>query len=207
MENMENMENIQDMNYYYIQPTTTVANIGLVIIIIVLFLFIIFKLLFIAINWESEKCKNSNFFIAPLIGQDSQTTFNQCANDAMKSALNDTGTEYYKKLNRLTTSVSKIPPVTGSGTSPGTGSGTGSGSIPSSFSTNYNNLLSTIHTTQTALSKILGSVVLSSYLNNGVLQSTNNLQNSELSNLINQYNTIGTNINDQRERTAIMSNM
>jgi hypothetical protein len=173
----------------------------MVIIIIVFFLFIIFKLLFISINWESEKCRNSNFFIAPLLGQDGETTFKQCANDAMKSALNDTGTEYYKKLNTLTTNVSQIPAVTSSGSS---GS---SSTTDTQFSTNYNSLLSTIHTTQTALSKILGSIVLSSYLNKGVLQSTNNLQNSELTNLIDQYNTIGQNINDQQQRTSIMSNM
>jgi hypothetical protein len=195
------MENKQDINYYYVQPTATVANIGMVIIIIVFFLFIIFKLLFISINWESEKCRNSNFFIAPLLGQDGETTFKQCANDAMKSALNDTGTEYYKKLNTLTTNVSQIPAVTSSGSS---GS---SSTTDTQFSTNYNSLLSTIHTTQTALSKILGSIVLSSYLNKGVLQSTNNLQNSELTNLIDQYNTIGQNINDQQQRTSIMSNM
>ena len=92
---------MENTNYYYIQPSTTVASIGLIITIIVLFLFIIFKLLFISINWESEKCKNSNFFIAPLLGQDGETTFNQCTNDAMKSALNDTGTEYYNKISAV----------------------------------------------------------------------------------------------------------
>jgi hypothetical protein len=193
---------MENTNYYYIQPSTTVASIGLIIIIIVLFLVIIFKLLFISINWESEKCKNSNFFIAPLLGQNGEATFNKCTSDAMKTALNDTGTEYYNKINKLQNNVTQIS--TASTTNSGTGTGT---STSTEFSANYNNLLSTVNSIQSSLSKILGSVVLSSYLNKGVLQSTNSLQNGELTNLINQYNTIGENITNQQQARSIISNM
>jgi hypothetical protein len=71
-----------------------------------------------------------------------------------------------------------------------------------STSASYTNLLGTVDTIQSALSKVLGSVVLTAKMNNGVLQSSNSLQNGELSQLINKYNTLGSNIQDQQATSA-----
>ena len=71
-----------------------------------------------------------------------------------------------------------------------------------STSASYTGLLSTVDTIQSALSKVLGSVVLTAKMNNGVLQSSNSLQNGELSQLINKYNTLGSNIQEQQATSA-----
>jgi hypothetical protein len=189
----------QVKNYYYIQAKPTVASIGLVAIIIVVFLFLIYKVVYININWGGEKCKNSNFFLAPLFGQDSQATFNKCASDAMvdaanKSDLNDKVKKLDEDVLSLNNKVSQLP-------------SSGSSSASKGFTDNYNRLLSTIETIQTSLSKVIGSIVLNSYMNNGVLESTNTLQNSQLTDLIKQYNSIGKDVYEQQKATSAMASL
>lgn len=184
---------------YYIQPSYNVVSIGLIIGIIVLFMFIIFNSLFIMVNWEGSKCKSSNFMFAPLFGKSSSDTFEQCVQTAYNKATTDTDSALYKKLNELDTDV-----ITLTGTAAAV-----SGPVASTtnFTKNYNTLLGTINTIQSGLSKILGSVVLSSYLTNGVLQSSNTLENGELSNLIKQYNNVGSTITSQQSASAARAAM
>jgi hypothetical protein len=44
-------------------------------------------------------------------------------------------------------------------------------------------------------------------MNNGVLQSTNSLQNSQLTNLIKEYNAVGQNITNQEQAINAMQSM
>jgi hypothetical protein len=193
---------IQTKDFYYIQPTTSTANIMLILIIIIIVFVLLFNILYMYVSWDSSQCNGTNFMLAPLIGKDSQTTFKKCASNAMSDALNSTDTEYYKKINDLSKSVTDL-----SNNVVNTPAGSGTGSTAANFPTNYNSLLSTVDSIQSALSKILGSVALSSYLNNGVLQSTNSLQNGEISQLMNQYNTVENNIYNQKQASGIMAGM
>ena len=196
---------IQTKDFYYVQPTTSTANIMLILIIIIIVFVLLFNILYIYVSWDSSQCNGSNFMLAPLIGKDSQTTFEKCASKAMSDALNNTDTEYYKKIENLNETVSNLDTKVSAGNG---GSDTYTGSTTAtSFPTNYNSLLSTVDSIQSALSKILGSVALSSYLNNGVLQSTNSLQNGEISQLMNQYNTVENNIYNQKQASGIMAGM
>ena len=186
---------------YYIQPSYNVVSIGLIIGIIVVFMFIIFNSLFIMVNWEGSKCKSSNFLFSPLFGKDSSDTFNQCVQTAYNKATTDTTSALYKKLDTLDKDVVKL---TGTATALNTKAASG---VATNFTSNYNTLLGTINTIQSGLSKILGSVVLSSYLTNGVLQSSNTLENVELSNLIKQYNNVGSTITSQQSASAARAAM
>ena len=172
---------------YYIQPSYSVTNIGLIIIVIGAFMFLIFKVLFTIVDWEGSKCKGSNFMLSPLLGKDSSKTFNQCVQSSLNDATADTTSNLYKKMDELTKAVNSLQTTTVASTTP-------PGTTDPKFTSNYNTLLGTINTIQTGLSKILGSVVLSSYMTNGVLQSSNTLENGDLSKLIKQYNAVGNKI-------------
>ena len=163
-------------------------------------MFIIIKFLYVSLNWAGEQCHDSNFFLAPLFGENSQATFNKCANDAMQNALNDKDAIINKNIVSLTKSIKDL-----SNNKVYIASNSGGGNTPASD--NYTQLAGSIGTIQNNLSKILGSIVLSSYMNNGVLQSTNSLQNSQLTNLIKEYNAVGQNITNQEQAINAMQSM
>jgi hypothetical protein len=186
---------------YYVQPKYSVVSVGLILGIIAGFMFLIFNSLFILVNWEGTKCKNSNFMFAPLFGKNSRDTFNQCVQDSYNKVSTDTTSALYKKLDKLNTDVNTLT------TTATAVSSSSAATTVSNYPQNYNTLLGTINTIHTGLSKILGSVVLSSYLTNGVLQSSNTLQNGELTNLIKQYNNVGSKITDQQTASAALAAM
>jgi hypothetical protein len=186
---------------YYIQPSYSVVSVGLILGVIVGFMFLIFNSLFILVNWEGTKCKNSNFMFAPLFGKNSSDTFNQCVQDSYNKVSTDTTSALYKKLDKLNTDVNNLTATAKTVTDKA------ATSTVSNYPVNYNTLLGTINTIQSGLSKILGSVVLSSYLTNGVLQSSNTLQNGELTNLIKQYNNVGSKITDQQTASSALAAM
>jgi hypothetical protein len=186
---------------YYIQPSYSVVSVGLIIVVIVVFMFLIFNSLFILVNWEGTKCKNSNFMFAPLFGKNSSDTFNQCVQASYNNVSTDTTSALYKKLDDLDKDVNKLTATATAVTSPSVAKST------INYQQNYDTLLATINTIQSGLSKILGSVVLSSYLTNGVLQSSNTLENGELTNLIKQYNNVGSTITNQESASSALAAM
>jgi len=184
---------IKSSAIYYIQPSANVPNILAIIIIIAGFAFLIFKVTYTLITWEASKCKGANFMLSPFLGSNSADTFNKCVQSAYNSVSSDTESVMYKKIDDLNTNVFKLAEI-GKGLKDKSDAITGSTSLPNNP---FSNLTGTITTIQDAISKILGSVVLSSYLTNGVLQSSNTLENGDLTKLLKQYNNAGKNINSQ----------
>jgi len=183
---------IKSSAIYYIQPSANVPNILAIIIIIAGFAFLIFKVTYTLITWEASKCKGANFMLSPFLGSNSSDTFNKCVQSAYNNVSSDTESVTYKKIDDLNTNVGKLVGI-GEGLQKKSVAITGT--PPTSGATAQ--LTGTIKTIQDAISKILGSVVLSSYLTNGVLQSSNTLENGDLTKLLKQYNNAGKNINSQ----------
>jgi len=179
--------------YYFIKPSVSVASIGSALAIIIIGLIFLFTFISTAFKWEERKCKGSNFLLASAVsGESVSDTFGKCVKKAQTnsnsnddSALTQLTKDLQTSVNALKTSITATP----ASNSPST-------------SANYTGLLGTVNTIQSALSKVLGSVVLTAKMNNGVLQSSNSLQNGELSQLINKYNTLGSNIQDQQATSA-----
>jgi hypothetical protein len=179
--------------YYFIKPSVSVASIGSALAIIIIGLIFLFTFISTTFKWEERKCKGSNFLLASAVsGESVSDTFGKCVKKAQtNSNSNDDSalTQLTKDLQTSVTALKTSIRATPTSTSPST-------------SASYTNLLGTVDTIQSALSKVLGSVVLTAKMNNGVLQSSNSLQNGELSQLINKYNTLGSNIQDQQATSA-----
>ena len=180
--------------YYFIKPSVSVASIGSALAIIIIGLIFLFTFISTAFKWEERKCKGSNFLLASAVsGESVSDTFGKCVQKAQTnsnsnddSALTQLTKDLQTSVTALKTSITSTP---ASSNSPST-------------SASYTGLLGTVDSIQSALSKVLGSVVLTAKMNNGVLQSSNSLQNGELSQLINKYNTLGSNIQDQQATSA-----
>jgi hypothetical protein len=183
---------IKSSAIYYIQPSANVPNILAIVIIIAGFAFLIFKVTYTLITWEASKCKGANFMLSPFLGSNSADTFNKCVQSAYNSVSSDTESVTYKKIVDLEKNVAGLTTI-------GVGLKKKSADITGTPLTSAANdqLTGTITNIQSAISKILGSVVLSSYLTNGVLQSSNTLENGDLTKLLKQYNNAGKNINSQ----------
>lgn len=180
-----------DLNYYYIKPVLNIPNITIIIIIITLFCYLIIKWNYININWENEKCNNSNFFLAPLFGKDSATTIQQCTTDIINKTVNDS----VGKLN-LNSQISDLRNnVNNFQKSLSEQQNSSVGATFNSAANIISGIQNNIDNVKTALNKVLGSVVLNSYMYNGVIQSTQNLQNTDLVNMVTQYNAVQKNIN------------
>lgn len=162
---------------FYIKPTIRGSSVSLVIIIIVFFIWLMFKWSYTYMNWDSEKCKNLNFYFAPIYGQDSTKTFNDCVSnkvsDKVKTAIDDV--EFSKEINKVDTGMKKISQEYEIIKS-------GGPEIVNKFKQSntdiVNNIKQNIINVKNTLSKVLGSVIISSYLNNGVIQATKSFNTS-----------------------------
>jgi hypothetical protein len=184
------------LNYYYIKPTLNISNIVLIIIIIVFFCILIFKWNYITLNWENEKCNNSNFFLAPMFGKNSTETLQQCTKDIITKSVKDnmTSINLTGQINELNTTFKNLE------TAINTASSTNTQGVSNTISSSANilsGIQNNINNMKTVLTKVLGSVVLTSYMNDGVIQSTQNLENTDLVNMANQYNAVNNVINNE----------
>ena len=179
-----------DLNYYYIKPTLNIPNIVLVLIIIVLFLYLILSWNYINTNWENEKCNNANFFLAPLFGKDSATTIQQCTTDIINKKVGDS----IGKLN-LSSQISDLSGNVAEYQDALSNSKNGEVTTTISAASNIiSGIQSNIVNIKEALSKTLGAVLLHAHMYDGVIQSTQNLQNTDLVNMITQYQGVQQNI-------------
>jgi hypothetical protein len=168
--------------YFYIKPTIRGSSVSLVIIIIVFFIWLMFKWSYIYMNWDSEKCKNLNFYFAPIYNQDSTKTFNDCisnkVSDQVKTTIDDLG--FSKEIDDVKTDITKLSKEYEIIKSDGPG-------IVNNFKQAntdiVNNIKQNIINVKNTLSKVLGSVIISSYLNNGVIQASRSFNTSISSSL------------------------
>ena len=187
-----------NLNYYYIKPVLNIPNLGLVAIIIFIFCYLIIRWNYIGINWENEKCNNANFFLAPLYGKNSADTLQQCSADIVAKSVSDSlgKLDIQSQIIDLSNNISSI--MTEIKNSPST-AGASVSSTVSGTATILSGIQKNIDNIKTALTKVLGSVVLSSYMSNGVIQSSKSLENSNLVNIVSQYSEANKNLlNDMK---------
>jgi hypothetical protein len=175
-----------NLNYYYIKPTLNIPSVTLILIIIAIFLYLIIQKNYISINWENEKCNGVNFFFAPLYGQDSATTIQQCTTDIINKKVDDSINKLNlkDKLSELNTNVKDFV------TDLNTKREQNIGDTYSTAATTLTAVSNTVDTIKKTLSNVLGSVILNSYMADGVIQSTQSLQNTDLANIKTQYTNV-----------------
>jgi hypothetical protein len=173
MEDSDSINN-NEKYYFYVKPTIRGSSVSLVIIIIIFFVWLIFKWSYTYMNWDSEKCKNLNFYFAPIYKQDSTKTFNECVSnqvsEQVQTAINNVG--FSQKIDNVNTDIQKLTDAYSQVKSNGPG-------IVNNYNEANNEIVKKIKeniiNVKNTLSKVMGSVIVSSYLNNGVIQATKSL--------------------------------
>ncbi len=177
------------LKYIYLEPKIKASSVFLVISIVLIFAFIILKWNYIYVNWEDVKCKNNNFYIAPIFGKDSEKTFLECTKKLETDIIDAEIAPLNRKINNIDSHIvsvkNKLDETINTTTD-----------INSNSNKNILNLTTTIQqnimNVKNALSKILGSIVLSTYMTNGVIQSSQNLGNNVLNDVVNKFSQAET---------------
>ena len=175
--------------FIYLEPKIKASSVSLVIIIIGIFAFIILKWNYMYNNWEDIKCKSSNFYIAPIFGKDSSQTFTECTKQIetdiitaevspINTKIDDIDSQIINIKNKLNNTVKTTSDMNSQANQKVL-------SLSTSIQQNVLNV-------KNALTKILGSIVLSSYMTNGVIQSSQNLGNNILTDVVTKFSDATT---------------
>ena len=157
-------------------------------------------------NWNTEKCKKNNFYFAPLFGEDSEKTFNDCFKTQSTGIVNDALTPLIDEIKSLENDILKLKNNgctsinNGQGTNQGTGTGTNQGDTTgtgngigggtaSSNSKFYSQVQKNIKYMNNALNKIIGSAIASQYVMDGAIKTSEKIKNSSMVNVLNDIST------------------
>ena len=175
--------------FIYLEPKIKASSVSLVIIIIVFFAYIILKWNYMYSNWESIKCQNSNFYIAPIFGKDSSQTFSECTKQIQTDIVEAEINPIHSRIDGLDSNITNINSALNKTIQT-------TSDMNSQANQNVLNLSTTIQqniiNVKNALSKILGSVVLSTYMTNGTIESSKNLGNNILSDVVTNFSQATT---------------
>jgi len=161
-------------------------------VIFLIFILIVFFVLisywaYIQSNWEQVKCKNGNFWIAPLFGKNTQETIKDCTTKEIQLTVNQNLSTEIGRLAELDASVNHLEDIIKNNTDNTDELRTDTNSTL----TNITNILeSNINYVKGALSTILASIYISSNLNKGALTSYADLQTSDIAEIIDKYNNV-----------------
>jgi hypothetical protein len=149
-------------------------------------------------NWDTEKCKKNNFYFAPLFGEDSEKTFNDCFKTQSTGIVNDALNPLIDEIKSLENDISNLKNNgctsinTGRGTNQGDGTGTGDGIEGGTASSNsgfYAQVQKNMNYMNNALNKIMGSAIASQYVMEGAIKTSNNIKKSTMKTVLNDIIT------------------
>ena len=89
------------MKLAYLEPKLKTTPYILVLCIIALFIWFIIQYNYVIKNWDNVKCEKGRFFIAPLFGKNSQTTFEECIAQEQSSSIQSTLEPIYSKIQNI----------------------------------------------------------------------------------------------------------
>jgi hypothetical protein len=183
------MSSIPQPKFIYLEPKIKASSVSLVIIIIVFFAFIILKWNYMYSNWDDIKCQNTNFYIAPIFGKDSSQTFSECTKQIQTDIIEAEMSPIHSRIDGMDSNITNINAALNKTIQTTT-------DLNSQANQNVLNLSTTIQqniiNVKNALSKILGSVVLSTYMTNGTIQSSKNLGNNILTDVVSNFTEANT---------------
>ena len=173
--------------FYYLEPKLKTTSFILVIFIIFFTYWFIMYYLHTYANWDSIKCKNGAFYIAPLFGKDSKKTLDECIKLSQEETIDKSLKPVNKKIININNDIDELNMKVAASKKNASDMGS---SINSQLFDATSGIQQNILYVKNALSKILGSIVLSTNMNNGVITSTQALKNSSLSKMINAFNDV-----------------
>ena len=182
--------------FTYLEPKLKTTSVFLVIFIIFFTFWVIMYYLHTYANWDSVKCNNGAFYIAPLFGKDSKKTLNECIMLSQEETINKHLIPVNKKIININDNIDVLKMKVAA-------KPTDNGSINSKLFDATSAIQQNILYVKNALSKILGAIVLSTNMNNGMITSTQALKDSSLSKMIQAFNDVVSPISASKTENII----
>ncbi len=173
--------------FTYLEPKLKTTSVILVLFIIFITAWFIMYYLHIYTNWDSIKCRSGAFYVAPIFGKDSKKTLDECIKLSQEETIEKSLKPVNKKIIRINDDIDELNMKVA--TTKKNAANMGS-SINSQLFDATSGIQQNILYVKNALSKILGAIVLSTNMNNGVITSTQALKDSSLSKMINAFNDV-----------------
>lgn len=175
------MENNSNMAIrVFLQPNRVGTSFFFIFSIISISFFIIFYYRDINNNWDKYKCKPIIMMTAGLFGKDSEKNLEECLKHTQSEAIYNSVQTIQSEIDGLNSSVLNLK--NGGGTNDGVGEGANDSKPAQSDPLNNLNIIiqQNILSVKNAITKILGAFVLSTYMTQGAITTTQSLSNSKI---------------------------
>lgn len=178
----KNLDN--EIIHVFLKPNMINYSPTLMIIFIIIAIIIILYYRDINNNWDKYKCKPIIMMSAGLFNRDTDKNLQECLKHTQSEAIYNSVQNIQDEISGINSSISKIKTNTKSSiVELGIGSSVGSGSI-NQIDPLHNLSIAiqqNIISVKNALSKIMGALVLSNYMTQGAITTTQTLNNSSVS--------------------------
>lgn len=174
--------------FYYLRPSYLDTPSFIVIFLFLLFsVYAITSYVYIYSNWDTEKCSNGRFYVAPLYFKDTRETIKECTEpiirDSVNSHLRDINSRVRnteEKVNNMDSNMDSLRKEAA-----------GFDSTTSSRLANAtNSLRESVEYAKNSLSTILGALFINSNMNNETLNTVREIDKTTISNIINDFDDV-----------------
>ena len=173
--------------FIYLEPRVKTSSVLLVLCLIAFFVWLILQYNYVIANWDDVKCEKGRFYIAPLFGKDSQDTFEQCISSQVNDAVKNELGPVYDKIQNMDNSINEYYNLQYNNSETNIQN---NNTVQTTFTNLSVNMQKNILYVKNALNKILGALLLTSYMNDGAIKTTNSLQGSTFSQMMSNFNKI-----------------
>lgn len=181
------IKNGNNKKFVYLEPKLKTTSILLVLFCISFFFWLILQYNYVVKNWDDVKCEKGNFYIAPLFGKSSKDTFEQCISSQIENSVKTEIGPIYDKIENIDNSINSFYNLQYNNS---TTNIENNNKVQNTFTNLSINMQKNIVYVKNALNKILGALLLTSYMNEGAIKTTNSLEGSSFSKMIGNFNEI-----------------
>ena len=174
--------------YFYLQPTflDTPSYLSVLIVLLIAVHFIS-NYIYIYSNWESEKCKPGNFFLAPLFFKDTKQTIQDCMGSILEKNITRNFKNISNKVSDFETNITNLSNDVDKLSNEANGF---SDSTSSRLASATNSLRESVEYAKNSLSTILGALFVNSQMSNDTLNVVRDIDKTTISNIINDFNEV-----------------
>jgi len=175
-------------SYYYLQPNflDTPSNLT-VLIVLLIAVHVISNYIYIYSNWESEKCKPGNFFLAPLFFKDTKRTIMECMGSILEENITRNFENIANKVSGFETNITNLSNDVDNLSNEANGF---SDSTSSRLASATNTLRESVEYAKNSMSTILGALFINSQMSNDTLNVVSDIDKTTVSNIINDFNEV-----------------
>lgn len=168
--------------FVYLEPQIKTTSVIFVLIIIAFFYWVIYQYNYVLKNWEDVKCKNGNFYVATLYGKNKEETIKECTKMEQQDAIDKSLMPIYNKIDEIGKKISNVGVNINNVQINADNKNDNIQNVLSNFTIS---IQKNILYVKESLSKIIGALVLSTYITDGTIKTTKVLENSSISKSIN----------------------